>query len=147
MKITVINGPNLNNLGKRDPELYGKVTLDKINADLESTFPEVSFEFFQSNVEGEIINKIQSMQRDSDGLIINPGGYAHTSVAIKDALAELNIPRIEVHLSNISSREEYRQKMLTASACNGYICGFKEKSYYAAVFLVIKIIEEKGGQS
>lgn len=145
MKIIVINGPNLNNLGKRDPDHYGRLTLDEINTDLRSTFPEDDFEFFQSNIEGEIINKIQLAQTHSDGLIINPGGYAHTSVAIKDALQTINIPKIEVHLSNISSRESYRQTMLTASSCNGYICGFKEKGYYAAVYLLKKITEEMRG--
>lgn len=145
MKIIVINGPNLNNLGKRDPDHYGRITLDEINADLRSDFPDDDFEFFQSNIEGEIINKIQLAQTHSDGLIINPGGYAHTSVAIKDALQEINIPKIEVHLSNISSRESYRQTMLTASSCNGYISGFKEKGYYAAVHLLKKITEEMRG--
>ncbi len=145
MKITVINGPNLNTLGKRNHEFYGRMTLDVINTELRSAFPEDDFEFFQSNIEGEIINKIQLSQTHSDGLIINPGGYAHTSVAIKDALHEINIPKIEVHLSNISSRETFRQTMLTASSCNGYICGFKEKGYYAAVFLLKKITEEMRG--
>lgn len=143
MKIIIINGPNLNNLGKRDPEHYGKLSLDEINERLKLTFPEEHLEFFQSNVEGEIINKIQSNK--SDGLIINPGGYAHTSVAIRDALAELTIPKIEVHLSNLSTREEYRHKMLTSSGCDGYISGFKEKSYQAAVFLLKKIFEEREG--
>lgn len=145
MKICVINGPNLNNLGKREPEHYGNLTLDKINDKLKSEFSDEHFDFFQSNLEGEIINKVQALQNDFDGLIINPGGYAHTSVAIKDALAELKIPKIEVHLSDLSNREEYRQKMLTASVCNGYICGFKEKGYLAAVFLLKKIIEEMEG--
>ncbi len=144
MKICIINGPNLNNLGKRDPGIYGKLTLDDINKKIKTEFPNDQFEFFQSNLEGEIINRIQSVQNKFDGLIINPGGYAHTSVAIKDALSESKIPKIEVHLSNLSSREEYRQKMLTASSCNGYISGFKERGYYAAVFLLKKFIEENG---
>jgi len=145
LKINVINGPNLNTLGKRNHDFYGRLTLDEINRDLRSAFPDDDFEFFQSNVEGEIINKIQLSQSHSDGLIINPGGYAHTSVAIKDALQEISIPKIEVHLSNISSRETYRQTMLTASSCNGYISGFKEKGYYAAVFLLKKITDEIRG--
>lgn len=143
MKITIINGPNLNNLGKRNPDHYGNLTLDEINRNLTSAFPEEQIEFYQSNIEGEIINKIQSV--DADGLIINPGGYTHTSVSIRDALAELVIPRIEVHLSNLSTREKYRQKMITSSACDGYICGFKEKGYYAAIYLLLKIIKEKEG--
>lgn len=146
MKISVINGPNLNLLGKRDKDQYGINTLEEINSLLGSEFPEIDFDFFQSNTEGSIINKIQSLS-GFDGLIINPGGYAHTSVSIKDALAELDIPKIEVHLSNLAAREDYRQVLLTASVCDGYISGFKEKSYYAAVYLLKNKIEEKGGNA
>ena len=143
MKITIINGPNLNNLGIRDPGVYGNLSLDEINEYLVSEFPDDTLDFFQSNLEGEIINKIQSLPNTSQGLIINPGGYAHTSVAIRDSLEELNIPKIEVHLSNLSSREEYRHIMLTSSACDGYLCGFKEKGYYAGIVLLKMIIEQK----
>ncbi len=146
MKIAVINGPNLNLLGKRDQNHYGGLTLEEIRGRLCSEFREIEFDFYQSNTEGSIINKIQSLS-GFDGLIINPGGYAHTSVAIKDALAELDIPKVEVHLSNLAAREDYRQVLLTASVCDGYISGFKEKSYYAAVYLLKNEIEEKGGQS
>jgi 3-dehydroquinate dehydratase-2 len=145
MKISVINGPNLNLLGKRDKNLYGQKSLDEIQKELTSEFQDIEFDFFQSNVEGSIINKIQSLTKNCDGLIINPGGYAHTSVAIKDALAELNIPIIEVHLTNLAAREQYRQTLLTASVCEGYISGFKEKSYYAAIILIKRILEDKGG--
>jgi 3-dehydroquinate dehydratase-2 len=145
LNIAIINGPNLNNLGKRDPEFYGKMTLAEINKNLVSEYPEDNLEFFQSNIEGEIINKIQSIS--SDGLIINPGGYAHTSVAIRDALAEIRIPKVEVHLSNLSTREEFRQNMITASGCDGYISGFKEIGYYAAIFLLKKINKEREGRS
>jgi 3-dehydroquinate dehydratase II len=146
MKIAVINGPNLNLLGKRDNKLYGDKTLKDIEENVIRQFPETDFLFFQSNSEGEIINHIQSLGNEYDGLIINPGGYAHTSVAIKDALSEISIPRIEVHLSNLAVREDYRQTLITASACNGYISGFKEKGYYAAVQLLKSIIEDKGGR-
>ncbi len=146
MKLCVINGPNLNLLGKRDIHFYGELTLNQINENLLSEFPEIEFEFFQSNVEGEIINKIQLLQKLTDGLIINPGGYAHTSIAIKDALQELVIPKIEVHLSNLAAREEYRRNLLTASVCNGYISGFKEMSYIAAVFLLKNIVKKKEGE-
>jgi 3-dehydroquinate dehydratase-2 len=122
------------------------LTLEQINELLLSEFPAIEFEFFQSNVEGEIVNKIQLLQKIADGLIINPGGYAHTSIVIKDALQELVIPKIEVHLSNLAAREEYRKNLLTASVCNGYISGFKEMSYIAAVFLLKNLIAKKGGE-
>ena len=144
MRISVINGPNLNLLGKRDKDLYGQVSLKEIQRNLKLQFSDMEFDFYQSNVEGEIINKIQSLANDFEGLIINPGGYAHTSIAIKDALSELDIPKIEVHLSNLAAREDYRQILITASACNGYISGFKEKSYYAAVYLLRTLIEGNG---
>ena len=147
MRIAVINGPNLNLLGRRDKNLYGELSLEEIQSQLKSVFRDIEFEFFQSNVEGEIIDKLQSLPGNFDGLIINPGGYAHTSVAIKDALAETNIPKIEVHLSNLAAREDYRQNLLTASVCDGYISGFKEKSYYAAVFLLINKSGIKGGKN
>lgn len=146
MRISVINGPNLNLLGTRDKVHYGVVTLEGIRLKLMSSFTDVEFDFYQSNLEGEIINKIQSLVESCQGLIINPGGYAHTSVAIRDALAELKIPKIEVHLSNLSTREDYRQILITASACDGYISGFKEKSYYAAVYLLRTFIEGNGGR-
>lgn len=139
MKILVINGPNLNLLGKRDPEKYGAMSLESIETLLVNTFPEISFSFYQSNIEGEIVSKIQNTEKDFDGLIINPGGYAHTSVAIHDALIECKIPKVEVHLSHLAQREEFRQVMITAKAVNGYISGFKEISYLAAVFTLQKI--------
>jgi 3-dehydroquinate dehydratase-2 len=106
-------------------------------------FPSIEFTFFQSNVEGELINCIQNSSGKFDALIINPGGYAHTSVAIRDALHDLNLIKIEVHLSNIANREEFRHTLLTASVCNGYISGFKELSYISAVFLITKLLESK----
>ncbi len=147
MKISVINGPNLNLLGTRDPIHYGEQSLREIENVLKNGFPEIKFYFFQSNIEGEIINQIQSLPDNFDGLIINPGGYAHTSVAIRDALSDIKLPKIEVHLSNIAAREEFRQTLLTASVCNGYISGFKEKGYYAAVVLLKSIIEDEGGKT
>lgn len=146
MRIAVINGPNLNLLGKRDKSLYGELTLEEIQSRLLTEFPDIEFDFYQSNHEGDIIGKIQSVSGNFDGLIINPGGYAHTSVAIKDALAETAIPKIEVHLSNLAAREDYRQNLLTASVCDGYISGFKEKSYYAAVVLIQNNFKDKGGK-
>jgi 3-dehydroquinate dehydratase-2 len=139
MKILVINGPNLNNLGSRDSSHYGTLTLKSIEEMLNKEFPRNSFHFFQSNIEGEIIDQVQKASGSFDGIVINPGGYAHTSVAIRDALADSKLPKVEVHLSHLVNREEYRQKLLTAGACNGYISGFKEHGYAAAVYLLEKI--------
>lgn len=143
MKILIINGPNLNLLGKRDKKLYGDLSLDNINALVKKKFPNIKFTFYQSNLEGEIINQIQNAEKKFDGIIINPGGYAHTSIAIRDALAELSLPKIEVHLSNLSSRDRFRQVLLTASVCDGYVSGFKENSYTAAVYLLETIYNKK----
>ncbi len=141
MKILVINGANLNLLGKRDPNAYGSLTLNDIELLLTKEFPDIEFNFFQSNIEGEIVNIIQQANNMYDGMIINPGGYAHTSVVIKDALEICTIPKVEVHLSHLAKRENYRQTLLTAQSCDGYISGFKEKSYLAAVYLIKKLIE------
>ncbi len=146
MKISVINGPNLNLLGKRDKNVYGSLSLAEIETAIKQRFPEIEFDFFQSSLEGELIDKVQEASGISDAVIINPGGYAHTSVALKDALSELKIPIVEVHLSNLAAREDYRQVLLTASVCNGYISGFKENGYYAAVELLKEIVEKKGGE-
>ena len=141
MRILIINGPNLNLLGIRAKDLYGSLTLNDLNALIEKEYPEIQFEFFQSNIEGEIITKIQQSNELNSALIINPGGYAHTSVAIKDALEECKIIKIEVHLSHLVNRESYRQNLLTAASCDGYISGFKEKSYFAAVYLVLAMVK------
>jgi 3-dehydroquinate dehydratase II len=141
MKVICINGPNLNLLGQRDKSEYGRLTLSGIEKFLNKEFSKIKFTFFQSNVEGELIEKIQEAGNRFDGLIINPGGYSHTSVAIKDALELCKIPKVEVHLSHLAQREDFRQKMITAQACDGYISGFKENSYLAAVFLLTKIIK------
>jgi 3-dehydroquinate dehydratase-2 len=143
MKILILNGPNLNLLGKRDKEQYGNLTLQDIENLIRKEYPGDIIEFFQSNMEGELIDKIQNAKSYFEGIVINPGGYAHTSVAIRDALAECKLPKVEVHLSNLSSRENYRQVYITASACNGYLSGFRENSYLAGVYLVKKIINNK----
>ncbi len=140
MKVLILNGPNLNLLDKRTDEHYGSFSVTEIEVKVRKEFPDHQFEFFQSNLEGELINKIQSASNSFDGLIINPGGYSHSSVAIKDALEICSIPKIEVHLSNLASRETFRHNMLTASSCSGYISGFREKSYLAAIYLLEKII-------
>lgn len=136
MKILIINGPNLNMLGKRDKNNYGTLTLKDIEDLILNKFPNHIFEFYQSNIEGEIVTKIQNANDNYDALIINPGGYTHTSVAIKDSLEITKIPKIEVHLSQVSAREEYRKVMITTQSADGYISGFKENSYLAAIYLL-----------
>ncbi|MFA7288820.1 MAG: type II 3-dehydroquinate dehydratase [Melioribacteraceae bacterium] len=140
MKIIVINGPNLNMLHLRDPKLYGSFDLDMIGKLIKNEFPDIQFEFYQSNYEGEIVELIQNSGAYFDGLLINPGGYAHTSVAIRDALELCTLPKVEVHLSNLSGRDDFRQTLLTAPKCNGYISGFNELSYIGGIFILKKLI-------
>ena len=142
MKVLILNGPNLNLLDKRPEEYYRSLSLDKIESILRREFPNHQFEFFQSNHEGELIDKIQSASNSFNGLIINPGGFSHTSVAIRDALEICTIPKVEVHISNLATRETFRHTMLTASSCDGYISGFREKSYLGAVFLLEKLVQK-----
>ena len=141
MKILVINGPNLNMLSKRDETKYTSLNMEQIIDLLKKEFPGIEFSSFQSNLEGELVSAIQSADENYDGIIINPGGYSHKSVAILDALEICKIPKIEVHLSHLANREEYRQNMLTAKNTNGYISGFKENSYLAAAYLLTRIIK------
>ena len=131
--IEIINGPNLNLTGRREPEIYGSVTMEQYLDELRHSFPEVQIGYYQSNVEGEIINRIQEVGFNADSIIINAGGYSHTSVAIHDAIAAVPAPAIEVHLSNIFAREEYRHHSLLTSACRGIICGLGLKGYKLAV--------------
>jgi len=129
-KIQIINGPNINLLGKREPDIYGNLTMDSMNKDLENYAKDkkIKIDFYQSNVEGELVNKIQECN-NVDGLIINAAAFTHTSVAILDAIKTLSIPVIEVHISNIYKREEFRHKSLISQAVNGVICGFGVNSY------------------
>ncbi|MEK9959881.1 MAG: type II 3-dehydroquinate dehydratase [Pelagibacteraceae bacterium] len=129
-KIQIINGPNINLLGKREPNIYGNLTMDSMNKDLENYAKDknIKIDFYQSNVEGELVNKIQECN-NVDGLIINAAAFTHTSVAILDAIKTLSIPVIEVHISNIYKREEFRHKSLISQAVNGVICGFGVNSY------------------
>jgi 3-dehydroquinate dehydratase-2 len=140
MKVLVLNGPNINLLDLRSDKHYGSLSMDKIESVVRIEFPNHQFEFFQSNHEGELIDKIQSAPKSFNGLIINPGGFSHTSVAIRDALELCTIPKVEVHISNLATRETFRHTMLTASSCDGYISGFREKSYLAALYLLEKIL-------
>ena len=131
MKILIVNGPNLNLLGTREPEIYGTVSMADFLENLKEKFPEDEILFFQSNVEGEIINRLQ--EDDYEALIINPAAYTHYSYAIADCLRNIQKPKIEVHISNIYAREEFRQKSVTAAHCNGVISGFGLDGYRMAV--------------
>jgi 3-dehydroquinate dehydratase-2 len=144
MKIVVIQGPNLNMLGHREQNIYGGMKLDDIHAQMENVAKQnnINIEFFQSNFEGEIIDRLQECLGDANGVIINPAAYTHTSVAIRDAISALNIPVIEVHISNIYRREEFRQKSLIAPVCSGQISGFGPFGYHLALVALMQILAE-----
>ena len=131
--IEIINGPNLNLTGVRELEVYGSTTMEQCLDGLRKAFPEVEITYFQSNVEGELINEIQRAGYACDGLIVNLGGYSHTSVALRDALLAVPAPKVEVHLSNIFAREEYRHHSLITSACRGMVCGLGLQGYELAL--------------
>ena len=135
MKLIVLNGPNLNLLGKREPNIYGNVTLDEINNSIKCLALELGIEvsFYQSNSEGDLIDKIHSSVNDFDGILINPAAYTHTSVAIRDAFAAVSLPVVEVHLSNIHRREEFRSKSFIAPVAIGQISGFGPDSYLLGI--------------
>lgn len=132
-KIEIINGPNLNLTGRREPEVYGTATMEDCIAQLRLQFPEGEIGYYQSNVEGELIDHIQRVGFTSDGLIVNLGGYSHTSIALRDALLAVPAAKIEVHLSNIFAREDYRHHSFVSSACRGMICGLGLQGYELAI--------------
>ena len=131
--IEIINGPNLNLTGRREPEVYGTTTMEQYLEELQRRFPEVQLGYFQSNNEGELIDRIQQVGFEADGLIVNLGGYSHTSVALRDALLAVTAPAVEVHLSNTFAREDYRHHSLITSACLGMICGLGLRGYELAL--------------
>ncbi|MFC3563585.1 type II 3-dehydroquinate dehydratase [Pedobacter jamesrossensis] len=133
MKIQIINGPNLNLLGVREPSIYGNTSIDEYIVQLKEIYSIIDIEYFQSNVEGEIINKLHEVGFTYDGIILNAGGYTHTSVAIADAIAAITTPVVEVHISNIYSREEYRHVSLTGKNCQGVLTGFGMNGYRLAI--------------
>ncbi|HUX59421.1 MAG TPA: type II 3-dehydroquinate dehydratase [Bacteroidales bacterium] len=139
MKIDIINGPNLNLLGRREPDKYGHSSFEDYLTVLRSRYPEIIFEYFQSNIEGEIINEIQKSGFIADGIILNAGGYTHTSVSITDAIAAVKSPVIEVHITNLSAREDFRHTSLISRNCAGSISGFGLDSYRLAVEALIDI--------
>lgn len=133
MKIAIINGPNLNLLGKREPDVYGSQTFEEYFEMLKVKFPSVDFHYYQSNVEGELINELQRIGFDYDGIIINPGGYTHTSVALGDCIAAIKTPVIEVHISNVHAREDFRKISHVSAKAKGSIIGLGMKGYELAV--------------
>lgn len=133
MKIQIINGPNLNLLGKREPGIYGQSSFDEYLPKLQAQYPDVEIAYYQSNIEGELINKMQEVGFDYDGIVLNAGAYTHTSVALQDCIRSLKCPTVEVHISNVHKREEFRHHSFISCACLGVICGFGLDSYRLAV--------------
>lgn len=131
--ILIVNGPNLNLLGIREPQVYGNRTFEDYFQELKQQYPQIALDYYQSNVEGELINKLQEAGFSYNGIILNAGGYSHTSVAIHDAIAAITTPVVEVHISNIYAREEYRHHSLLSSACKGVICGLGLQGYNLAI--------------
>ena len=138
MKLAIINGPNLNLLGKRETDIYGNKPFESFLEELKKNFPKVSFSYFQSNVEGELVNELQRVGFDHDGIILNPGGYTHTSVAIGDAIAAIKAPVVEVHISNVHAREDFRKMSHVSGKAVGSIFGLGLKGYELAVEFFIK---------
>lgn len=143
MKILLINGANLNMLGTREPEKYGGKTLAEIESEVIARGKELNAEIYpyQSNIEGEIVNKIQQAKGNYDGILINAGGYTHTSVVIRDAIAAVNIPTIEIHMTNIHSREDFRHTSLLSGVCKGIVAGFGDDSYLLALEGLVNILK------
>ena len=144
MKILILNGPNINLLGKREPEIYGNRGFADYFDELKKTFPEVEFDFYQSNVEGEMINKIHEVGFSWDGIVLNAGAYTHTSIALQDAIKAVETPVVEVHISNVHKREEFRHNSMISCACLGVICGFGLDSYRLGVEALKRYNEQAG---
>lgn len=138
MRIQIINGPNINLLGKREPGIYGAIPFEEYLKELREKNPSVEIEYFQSNVEGELINKIHEVGFDYEGIILNAGAYTHTSIALQDAIRAITTPVVEVHISNVHRREEFRHKSMISCACIGVICGFGLDSYRLALEGLLK---------
>lgn len=138
MKIQIINGSNINLLGKREPGIYGARSFEDYLVELRQSYPDVELDYYQSNCEGELIDKIQEVGFSVDGIVLNAGAYTHTSIALQDAIRSITSPVIEVHISNVHQREEFRHRSMIASACMGVICGFGLDSYRLAVEALLK---------
>ena len=143
MKIQVINGPNINLLGKREPSIYGSTSFEDYLKTLRADYPALRIDYYQSNVEGEMINKLHEVGFEYDGIVLNAGAYTHTSIALQDAIRAITAPVIEVHISNVHKREEFRHKSMISCACLGVICGFGLDSYRLAVEALIHRKEQQ----
>ncbi|HID38489.1 MAG TPA: type II 3-dehydroquinate dehydratase [Calditrichaeota bacterium] len=143
MKFLIINGPNLNRLGKRNTGIYGTKTLAEINEELRQRFSQLEFTFLQSNHEGALVDAIQQAEADYDGIVINPGAYSHYSLAIRDAIEDCPIPVVEVHISNIADRESFRQQSVISAVCQGKVTGFGDAGYALGVQGLLAIMETK----
>lgn len=133
MTIQIINGPNLNLLGVREPNVYGSTSFDDFLPRLRACFPDVQIDYFQSNIEGELIDKLQAVGFQCDGIVLNAGAYTHTSIALADCIRAISAPVVEVHISNVHQREAFRHQSMIAAACRGVICGFGLDSYRLAI--------------
>ena len=133
MTIQIINGPNLNLLGVREPSVYGSTSFDDFLPRLRACFPDVQIDYFQSNIEGELIDKLQAVGFQCDGIVLNAGAYTHTSIALADCIHAISAPVVEVHISNVHQREAFRHQSMIAAACRGVICGFGLDSYRLAI--------------
>lgn len=133
MKIQIVNGPNLNLLGVREPGIYGSESFESYLSKLREQYPDVEIEYYQSNVEGELINKIQEVGFSFDGIVLNAGAYTHTSIALHDCIRAIKCPVVEVHISNVHQRDEFRHHSFISAACKGVICGFGLNSYRLAI--------------
>ena len=133
MTIQIINGPNLNLLGVREPDVYGSTSFDDFLPRLRACFPDVQIDYFQSNIEGELINKLQAVGFQCDGIVLNAAAYTHTSIALADCIRAISAPVVEVHISNVHQREPFRHQSMIAAACRGVICGFGLDSYRLAI--------------
>ena len=143
MKILIMNGPNLNLLGQREPGIYGSGTMDDCLYALRALHPRVEIDYYQSNIEGELINRLQAaMNEHIDGVVLNAGAYTHTSIALHDAIRSVNFPVIEVHISNVHQREDFRHHSMISPACKGVICGFGLNSYRLGVEAIIYARQE-----
>ena len=139
MRIQIINGPNINLLGKREPSIYGAVSFEDYLVTLRALYPDVQKDYYQSNIEGEMINKIHEIGFSYDGIVLNAGAYTHTSIALQDAIRAVTTPVIEVHISNVHTREEFRHKSMISCACMGVICGFGLDSYRLAMEALLHV--------
>ena len=142
MKILIVNGPNLNLLGRREPAIYGNSSTEEFLPRLRERYPDVEIEYYQSNVEGLLIDKMQAAGFSYDGIVLNAGAYTHTSVALQDCIRSISAPVVEVHISNVHTREEFRHRSMISCACKGVICGFGLDSYRLAIEALIEMKDE-----